>query len=101
MFATKARKSVESSRLVLDSTKASKKSAALGRSFNPDDEVALSEEARAQIEAKEDDFVGQVEEAQSVMKNVRSPLYLWQQCTVLTEFGRSSTLQSLSAIWLI
>jgi hypothetical protein len=70
MFATKARKAVESSRLVLDSTKASKKSAVMGRGMNPDDETALSEEARAEIEAKEDDFVGQVEEAQSVMKNV-------------------------------
>jgi hypothetical protein len=71
MFATKARKAVEGSRLVLDSTKASKKSSVMGRGFNPDDETALSEEARAEIEAKEDDFVGQVEEAQSVMKNVR------------------------------
>lgn len=70
MFATKARKAVESSRLVLDSTKGSKKSAVMGRGMNPDDETALSEEARAEIEAKEDDFVGQVEEAQSVMKNV-------------------------------
>jgi len=70
MFATKARKAVESSRLVLDSTKASKKSSLIGRGMNPDDETALSEEARAEIEAKEDDFVGQVEEAQSVMKNV-------------------------------
>ena len=42
----------------------------MGRGMNPDDETALSEEARAEIEAKEDDFVGQVEEAQSVMKNV-------------------------------
>jgi len=70
MFATKARKAVEGSRLVLDSTKASKKSSVIGRGMNPDDETALSEEARAEIEAKEDDFVGQVEEAQSVMKNV-------------------------------
>lgn len=38
--------------------------------MNPDDESALSEEARAEIEAKEDEFVSQVEEAQSVMKNV-------------------------------
>jgi hypothetical protein len=30
----------------------------------------LSEEARAEIEAKEDEFVSQVEEAQGVMKNV-------------------------------
>jgi len=55
---------------MLDSTKAAKKSQIQGRGFNPDDESALSEEARAEIEAKEDDFVSQVEEAQGVMKNV-------------------------------
>jgi len=69
-FATKARKAVENSRLLLDSTKAAKKSQMLSRGMNPDDETALSEEARAEIEAKEDDFVSQVEEAQGVMKNV-------------------------------
>ena len=42
----------------------------MGRGMNPDDETALSEDARAEIEAKEDEFVGQVEEAQGVMKNV-------------------------------
>ena len=55
---------------MLDSTKAAKKSQVQGRGMNPDDETALSEEARAEIEAKEDDFVSQVEEAQGVMKNV-------------------------------
>lgn len=69
-FATKARKAVENSRLLLDSTKAAKKSQLHGRGMNPDDESAMSEEARAEIEAKEDDFVSQVEEAQGVMKNV-------------------------------
>ena len=69
-FATKARKAVENSRLLLDSTKATKKSQLQGRGMNPDDETAMSEEARAEIEAKEDDFVSQVEEAQGVMKNV-------------------------------
>ena len=69
-FATKARRNVEGSRLMLDSTKAAKKSQVMGRGFNPDDETQLSEEARAEIEAKEDDFVSQVEEAQGVMKNV-------------------------------
>lgn len=69
-FATKARKAVENSRLLLDSTKASKRSQVAGRGINPDDETALSEDARAEIEAKEDDFVSQVEEAQGVMKNV-------------------------------
>jgi len=69
-FATKARKAVENSRLSLDATKAAKKSAVMGRGMNPDDETSLGEEARAEIEAKEDEFVGQVEEAQGVMKNV-------------------------------
>ena len=69
-FATKARKAVENSRLLLDSTKAAKKSQVQARGMNPDDETAMSEEARADIEAKEDDFVSQVEEAQGVMKNV-------------------------------
>jgi Bin/amphiphysin/Rvs domain for vesicular trafficking len=69
-FATKARKSVENSRLMLDSTKAAKKSAIQGRGMNPDDEGHLSEEARAEIEAAEDEFVNQTEEAVGVMKNV-------------------------------
>jgi len=70
MFATKARKNVENSRLMLDSTKAAKKSAVMGRGMNPDDETALSEDAKADIEAAEDEFVGQTEEAVGVMKNV-------------------------------
>ncbi len=69
-FAAKARKSVENSRLFLDSTKAAKKSALQGRGMNPDDEGQLSEEARAEIEAAEDEFVNQTEEAVGVMKNV-------------------------------
>ena len=69
-FATKARRNVENSRLLLDSTKAAKKSQAMGRGMNPDDEMGLGEDARAEIEAKEDEFVSQVEEAQGVMKNV-------------------------------
>ena len=69
-FATKARRAVENSRLLLDSTKAAKRGSAQGKGMNPDHETELSEEARAEIEAKEDEFVSQVEEAQSVMKNV-------------------------------
>ena len=69
-FATKARRNVENSRLLLDSTKAAKKNQIISRGMNPDDETAMSEEARAEIEAKEDEFVSQVEEAQGVMKNV-------------------------------
>jgi hypothetical protein len=63
MFAIKARKNVENSRLTLDSIKASK-----GASKGDIDH--LSEEARAEIEQAEDEFVGQTEEAVGVMKNV-------------------------------
>ena len=55
---------------MLDSTKSAKKSAVQGRGMNPDDESHLSEEARAEIEAAEDEFVNQTEEAVGVMKNV-------------------------------
>jgi len=72
-FATKARRAVENARLSLDATKAAKRSQLQARGMNPDDESAMSEEARAEIEAKEDEFVTQVEEAQSVMKNASVP----------------------------
>jgi len=66
---------------MLDSTKAAKKSSIQGRGMNPDDEGHLSEEARAEIEAAEDEFVNQTEEAVGVMKNVgyaRTYItYLW------------------------
>lgn len=79
MFATRARRAVENSRLGLDASK-SKAKAANGGRVNPDDEM-VSEEARAEIERKEDEFVGQTEEAVGVMKNVCfnfSPLLCWQ-----------------------
>ncbi|KAL2834475.1 BAR domain-containing family protein [Aspergillus cavernicola] len=60
MFATKARRNVENARLMLDSVKAK-------HNHNLDN---LSEEARSEIEQAEDEFVGQTEEAVSVMKNV-------------------------------
>ncbi|KAK2743833.1 hypothetical protein FQN55_007053 [Onygenales sp. PD_40] len=63
MFATKARKNVENSRLMLDSIKASK-------GATKGDLDHLSEEDRAEIEQAEDEFVGQTEEAVGVMKNV-------------------------------
>lgn len=70
MFATRARRSVENSRLSLDATKAKGKTG-VGRSMNPDDEMAtMTEEARQEVEQKEDDFVNQTEEAVGVMKNV-------------------------------
>ena len=41
--------------------------------MNIDDEmVSMSEDARHDVEQKEDDFVAQTEEAVGVMKNVRS-----------------------------
>ncbi|KAL4870039.1 hypothetical protein BDV12DRAFT_166939 [Aspergillus spectabilis] len=60
MFAAKARKNVENARLMLDSVKAKHRI----------DLDNLSEEARSEIEQAEDEFVGQTEEAVSVMKNV-------------------------------
>jgi hypothetical protein len=56
-FATKARQNVENSRLTLDATRA--------RLAGKD-----GEEAQAEIEHKEDEFVAQTEEATGVMKNV-------------------------------
>ncbi|MCJ1235215.1 hypothetical protein MMC14_003182 [Varicellaria rhodocarpa] len=67
MFATRARRGVENARLSLDATKA--KSKITGRGMNPDDEQ-IDESMRAEIERKEDEFVGQTEEAVGVMKNV-------------------------------
>ena len=61
---------MENSRLILDSTKAAKKNATTGRGVNSNDPGELSDAARAQIEAAEDEFVGQTEEAVGVMKNV-------------------------------
>lgn len=76
MFATRARRGVESARLGLDATKSKAKTGG-ARGMNPDDEV-MSEEARAEVEQKEDEFVGQTEEAVGVMKNVRAfPIPLW------------------------
>jgi len=75
MFATRARKSVENSRLLLDAAKAKTKSGGwklpgqTAKADGHDDEIA-SEEARVEIEQAEDEFVGQTEEAVGVMKNV-------------------------------
>ncbi|KAF2731652.1 hypothetical protein EJ04DRAFT_514415 [Polyplosphaeria fusca] len=73
MFATRARKAVENSRLNLDATKANAKGGAFhlpGQPAKPAGEEELTEEARAKIEQAEDEFVGQTEEAVGVMKNV-------------------------------
>ncbi|KAJ9635774.1 BAR domain-containing protein [Coniosporium tulheliwenetii] len=75
MFATRARKSVENARLNLDATKARARGGAgfslpgQARKEGHDDEH-ISEEARQEIEAAEDEFVAATEEAVGVMKNV-------------------------------
>ncbi|CAG8958802.1 hypothetical protein HYALB_00004584 [Hymenoscyphus albidus] len=75
MFATRARKSVENSRLMLDAAKAKAKNpgwklpGAAPRADGQHEEET-SEEARVEIEQAEDEFVGQTEEAVGVMKNV-------------------------------
>lgn len=74
MFATRARRSVENARLVLDGTKAKgKKVTQVGLSGEVE-EVPLGDEHRADIEKKEDEFVGVTEEAVGVMKNVSNRL---------------------------
>jgi hypothetical protein len=73
MFATRARKSVENSRLMLDAAKAKAKNGGWklpGQKPADHDEGEASEEARVEIEQAEDEFVGQTEEAVGVMKNV-------------------------------
>ena len=65
MFATRARRGVENARLGLDATKSKQKGGKGG-----EEEIPISDELRAEIERKEDDFVGVTEEAVGVMKNV-------------------------------
>lgn len=81
MFATKARRNVENARLALDATKA--KAGKKGASATPSGDIVssgVSDELRAEIEKKEDEFVGVTEEAVGVMRNVcisdSSPLSL-------------------------
>lgn len=66
---------MENSRLGLDAAKSKGKAAGGGRGMNPDDEM-MTEEARAEVEQKEDEFVAQTEEAVGVMKNVRCDSFL-------------------------
>ena len=68
MFAARARKAVENSRLGLDAAKAKAKGGFTGGQVKSESE--WSEETRQEIEGKEDEFVGQTEEAVGVMKNV-------------------------------
>lgn len=101
MFATRARRGVENARLTLDATKAKGKTGG-ARGMNPDDEM-MSEETRAIVEQKEDEFVAQTEEAAGVMKNVCSPLASFvRQYNKLRFVGcRFSIRQNLYAILLI
>lgn len=79
MFATRARKNVENSRLSLDTTKARVNGTTwkLHRPGSPrteqPSEHELDAEAQEEIEKAEDEFVTQTEEAVGVMKNV-SPI---------------------------
>ena len=66
MFATRARRGVENARLGLDATKAKGKKGGV----QGGEDVPMSEELRAEVEGKEDEFVGVTEEAVGVMKNV-------------------------------
>jgi hypothetical protein len=75
MFATRARKNVEKSRLTLDSVKSRVKGGTWKMPGSPREDQAatgdeLSPEAQEEIEKAEDEFVTQTEEAVSVMKNV-------------------------------
>lgn len=67
MFATRARRGVENARLALDGTKAKGKQSGRG-----EEDLPMSDEHRAAVERKEDEFVGVTEEAVGVMKNVSS-----------------------------
>lgn len=78
MFATRARKNVENSRLMLDAAKAKAKNPGwhlpgqTAKTTSSVEHEDPSEEARVEIEQAEDEFVGQTEEAVGVMKNVRT-----------------------------
>jgi Bin/amphiphysin/Rvs domain for vesicular trafficking len=105
-FATKARKGVEGARLNLDATKAKLRGSA-GFNFSGQhrdhiaDDENLSEEARAEIEAKEDDFVAQTEEAAGVMKNVSFVgVRLSKEVLLLSNKYRSLIHQNHCGIWL-
>lgn len=69
-FASKARKNVENSRLLLDAAKARAKQRHHAGARNQRDGGEENDEARLDVEQAEDEFVSQTEEAVSVMKNV-------------------------------
>lgn len=81
MFATRARKGVEKSRLTLDAAKAQAKgntwkipvpAVAAAQATHTESHDEISPEAQEEIEKAEDEFVTQTEEAVGVMKNVSS-----------------------------
>lgn len=59
---------MENARLGLDATKAK------GKGGKGEEDLPMSDEHRAEVERKEDEFVGVTEEAVGVMKNVRFAL---------------------------
>lgn len=87
MFATRARKGVENSRLTLDAAKAKAKGntwklpvpavAAAQNARAETQEEEISPEAQEEIEKAEDEFVTQTEEAVGVMKNVSPTEMRW------------------------
>ncbi len=76
MFATRARRGVENARLGLDATKAK------GKGGKGEEDLPMSDEHRAEVERKEDEFVGVTEEAVGVMKNVRCALFHEDECSI-------------------
>ena len=103
MFATRARKEVEKSRLTLDAVKARVKGTTWKLPGSPQatthEQAELSHEAQEEIEKAEDEFVTHTEEAVNVMKNVGSPLWYITQRRPADTCGRSSTPLSLCVIW--
>ena len=87
MFATRARRAVENSRLGLDATKAKGKGGKGG-----EEDLPMSDEHRAEVERKEDEFVGVTEEAVGVMKNVRFDLFHGKEGSSSSMLTRNRTI---------
>ena len=60
---------MENARLGLDATKAK------GKGGKGEEDLPMSDELRAEVERKEDEFVAVTEEASGVMNNVRTALF--------------------------
>lgn len=61
---------MDNARLALDATKAKVSGGAGGQGAPDEGEIHLSEAQRAEVEKKEDEFVGETEEAEKVMRQV-------------------------------